>query len=274
MNSNQSGGGVGTLDRIHRLLDTVTEEENDGSLSQGGSISLRNFAQETAAASKPKVDHEMHSAMPMTVDLHNFPNADFYYKLVAKVNGRLYSIFDGKTEYVVGQQLYEPVQASHQGGYYVYPSLKEAIFADVPFNKGGHFLAPRTVIKVIAWGNFICYSQGKMAFSYLLPVEELGLPIGYKNTKESVKEAMKLKETVKYKSKESHYDRRLVLKNIQSDPYERNKFDNYFGKGAAKRLDQPIVEKKKQPKQVDPLISEAIQNGLEKMIADLEDRFY
>jgi hypothetical protein len=52
----------------------------------------------------------------------------------------------------------------------VYPSLKEAIFADIPYNSGGHFIAPRTVIKVIAWGNFIVYDKGKMAFSYIMPI--------------------------------------------------------------------------------------------------------
>lgn len=74
----------------------------------------------------------------------------------------------------------------------MYPSLKEAVFADVPFHTGGHYLAPRTVLKLVAWGDFIVYSQGKMAFSYVMPVEDLGLPIGYKNTKESVREAVKV----------------------------------------------------------------------------------
>ena len=37
-----------------------------------------------------------------SVDLRDFPNADFYYKLVAKVNGKYYSIYDGKTQYEIG----------------------------------------------------------------------------------------------------------------------------------------------------------------------------
>lgn len=52
----------------------------------------------------------------------------------------------------------------------MYPSLKEAVFADIPYNKGGHFIAPRTVLKVIAWGDFVVYDKGKMAFSYIMPV--------------------------------------------------------------------------------------------------------
>ena len=48
-----------------------------------------------------------------SVDLRDFPNADFYYKLVAKVNGRLFSIYDGKTEYVIGQKLSQKVKSGH-----------------------------------------------------------------------------------------------------------------------------------------------------------------
>ena len=37
--------------------------------------------------------------MQRSVDLNGFPNVDFYYKLVAKVGGQLYSIYDAGTEY-------------------------------------------------------------------------------------------------------------------------------------------------------------------------------
>ena len=60
--------------------------------------------------------------------------------------------------------------ANHGGGYYVYPSLKEAVFADIPYNRGGHYIAPRTVLKVIAWGDFVVYGKGKMSFTNIMPV--------------------------------------------------------------------------------------------------------
>ena len=170
-----------------------------------------------------------HTPHQHSVDLLDFPNADFYYKLVAKVNGRFFSIYDGNTEYLLGKELFQPVKSNHQGGYYVYPTLKEAVFADVPFNLGGHYLAPRTVLKCIAWGDFVVYSRGKMAFSHLLPVEDLGLPVGYKSTKESVKESVRLVEEIRNKVKENDYSRRLVKKEVYSDPYEKSKFENYFG---------------------------------------------
>jgi hypothetical protein len=84
----------------------------------------------------------------------------------------------------------------------------------VPFNKGGHYIAPRTVLKVIAWGNFVCYSNKKMAFSNIMPVEDLGLPLGYKSTKASIREALKQVEDMRNKSRESDYDRKLVLKSL------------------------------------------------------------
>ena len=39
------------------------------------------------------------------LDLTMFPNVDFYYKLVAKVGNRFYSIFDGKTQYEIGKPM-------------------------------------------------------------------------------------------------------------------------------------------------------------------------
>lgn len=63
----------------------------------------------------------------------------------------------------------QEVKHNHQGGYYVYSTLKEAIFADVPYNKGGHYIAPRTILKLIAWGDFMLYDKGKMAFTHIIP---------------------------------------------------------------------------------------------------------
>ena len=110
--------------------------------------------------------------MSNSVDLRDYPNADFYFKLVAKVNGQYFSIFDSKTEYKIGVHLHEPAKPNREGGYYV-------------------FIAPRTILKVIAWGDCVQYPKGKIAFSNVLPVEDLGLPIGYKNTKGPLKMALK-----------------------------------------------------------------------------------
>ena len=71
----------------------------------------------------------------------------------------------------------------------MYKDLEQVLFADIIFNPGGNFTAPRTVLKCICWGDKIRYGA-KLSFSYLLPVSELGLPIGYKaNAKECMDQA-------------------------------------------------------------------------------------
>lgn len=60
-----------------------------------------------------------------------------------------------------------------------------------PQHKGGLFFAPRTIIKAICWGDKIEYPNGKIAFSYICPIENLGMPRGYKVTKAGQKEALK-----------------------------------------------------------------------------------
>jgi hypothetical protein len=65
-----------------------------------------------------------------------------YYKLVAKVADYYFSIYDGKVEYVIGRTLSQKAMAAHRGGYYVYNTPQEAVFADVPFKTGGFYTAP------------------------------------------------------------------------------------------------------------------------------------
>ena len=61
--------------------------------------------------------------------MENFPDADFYYKMVAKVDGKFYSIYDADTEYVQGQVKYQKALPNKGGGYYVYKDVKDALFA-------------------------------------------------------------------------------------------------------------------------------------------------
>ncbi len=72
--------------------------------------------------------------------------------MVAKLLGKYYSIYDGKTEYILGQTLHQEAEDNHKGGFYVYKNVDEVIFADIPFKKGGLFIAPRTILKCLCWG--------------------------------------------------------------------------------------------------------------------------
>lgn len=75
--------------------------------------------------------------------------------------------------------------------------MEEAKNAHIPFNKGGLFIAPRVILKVICWGDKIIYENNKISFSYICPVGILELPKGYLITKEGKKG--KLKYSSKFK---------------------------------------------------------------------------
>ena len=83
----------------------------------------------------------------------------------------------------------QTARAGHRGGYYVYSSIQEAVFADVPNRDGGNFIAPRTVMKCICFGDFVIYRGGKMSFSNLMPVGDLGIPRGYIAFRGAIREA-------------------------------------------------------------------------------------
>jgi len=108
--------------------------------------------------------------------------------MVAKVGGKYFSIFDANIEYVLGQTMFQQVQHEHGGGFYVYPTLKQAILADVPYNENGLYTAPRTILVCMCWGDSIDYSNGKIAFSYICPVKEFPLEKGYLATKAARRE--------------------------------------------------------------------------------------
>jgi len=40
------------------------------------------------------------------VNLEDFPNANFFYKMVAKVDGKYFSIYDASVEYELGKALH------------------------------------------------------------------------------------------------------------------------------------------------------------------------
>ena len=95
---------------------------------------------------------------------------DSYYKAVAVDGERLLSIFDGRTEYRIGETLVEPVRKGHGGGFYVYPSLEAALDVEVPPDSMLR-RAPRAIIRVRAEGQYTRYDNGKLAFSRVTPLE-------------------------------------------------------------------------------------------------------
>lgn len=94
-----------------------------------------------------------------------------FYKQVAVLDdGRMVSIFDGKTEYVIGQELKQAVRKDHNGGYYVYAKPEYARYAELPA-RSVERSAKRAIIAVQAAGQYTQYDNGKIAFSRVTPIE-------------------------------------------------------------------------------------------------------
>ena len=46
-------------------------------------------------------------SMGSEINLMDFPNVDFFYKMVAKVDGKYFSVYDANVEYQIGKALHE-----------------------------------------------------------------------------------------------------------------------------------------------------------------------
>lgn len=101
----------------------------------------------------------------------------YYWKLVARVGSRLFSIFDGRTEYQLNVIMKQRVLPNRQGGFYLHRSKQEALAARVP-SSSKLFVAPRVLIKCLAWGDCIEY-KNCFAFSHIRPIEVHPCPFGY-----------------------------------------------------------------------------------------------
>lgn len=96
---------------------------------------------------------------------------DMYYKMVAQLpDGRLVSVYDGETEYKIGQVIEQHAKQNHRGGIYVYRSIAEAQNAEFPPRSALPDL-PRICLRVNASGQYCVYDNGKLAFSKVIPIE-------------------------------------------------------------------------------------------------------
>jgi hypothetical protein len=142
------------------------------------------------------------------------PQPPTYFKLVAFLDGKYLSIYDGQTEYRLGVTLSQPCDQDHKGGYFVYRfenirdfktvtcvcirwwvwkcwdeaklecgwsafrSQAEAQLADLP-RCSRLFIAPRVILQCLAWGDCVEYDNGKLAFGFLLPLAIIPSTAGY-----------------------------------------------------------------------------------------------
>jgi len=138
-----------------------------------------------------------------------------------------------------------------------------------PFHKGGKFLAPRTILKMVCWGEFCVYDNGKMSFENVMPIEDLGLPVGYKYTRKDKDYAIKHADDGKLKRLEKEYKRNLAKNPSKIAKDENLKYDKYFKIGTSRPQTASIASIKsseKTPKSAD----EEFSLEIKEMISNLE----
>jgi len=113
------------------------------------------------------------------------------------------------------------------------------------FHTGGFFTAPRTILKCICWGDApVRYGAGKLCFSNIMPVADMGLPTGYKaNPRECLEQMLKDKEFRKFLKLERAYDIGLVrMNNFSKEQYENNVFETYFSESVVKNIERLLLQ--------------------------------
>jgi len=93
-----------------------------------------------------------------------------YWKLVARVGGRLLSVYDGETEYRLGETLTQRARQGHGGGYYVYATREEALRAVFPRDAALRG-AEKVLLRCRCAGSHVEYDNGKHSFGRVTPVE-------------------------------------------------------------------------------------------------------
>ena len=98
------------------------------------------------------------------------PPSVLCYKLVARKGGRFFSIYDGTTEYRLGQLVEQPARPGHHGGYYVYRTAQQALDAKFPASSALKDAA-KALLLVEAGDPCFEYQGGKVACSAITPIE-------------------------------------------------------------------------------------------------------
>ena len=98
-----------------------------------------------------------------------------YFKVVAKVGGNYFSIFDGQTHFQLGTRMERTPCAGRRGAFFAYPDLAEATRAML-----GHFPsssklhdAPRAVLCVSSDARHTRSAHGKCLLWSLTPIAEV-----------------------------------------------------------------------------------------------------
>eukprot|EP00802_Teleaulax_amphioxeia_P024931 Tamp_25708.p1 GENE.Tamp_25708~~Tamp_25708.p1 ORF type:complete len:173 (-),score=31.80 Tamp_25708:360-878(-) len=103
------------------------------------------------------------------------------FKLVAiDDEGRYVSIYDGTTEYKVGETITQEVRAGHKGGFYVCDSILDLLKLGPLPSRSAMIEAPWAVVELVGWGPRIQYNElsggSKVAITHIVPVKFVDFP--------------------------------------------------------------------------------------------------
>ena len=98
------------------------------------------------------------------------PPSVLCYKLVARKGGKFVSIYDGETEYSLGQTVSQPARPAHHGGFYVFRTAEQALDATFPASSALKD-ATKALLLVEAGDSCFEYQGGKVACSSITPIE-------------------------------------------------------------------------------------------------------
>ena len=98
------------------------------------------------------------------------PPSVLCYKLVARKGGKFVSIYDGETEYSLGQTVSQPARPAHHGGFYVFRTAEQALDATFPASSVLKD-ATKALLLVEAGDPMFEYQGGKVACSSITPIE-------------------------------------------------------------------------------------------------------
>jgi len=93
------------------------------------------------------------------------------YKVVAVKDGKYLSLYDGKTEYKLGERLEQTARRNHKGGFYVFNDFYSSIEGDIPLpsNAELRYWPERATLYVSFGGKLVKY-KNKIAASWIKPL--------------------------------------------------------------------------------------------------------
>ena len=122
----------------------------------------------------------------------------YYYKVVAVVGSRLYSIYDGTTRYEINKWIKKPLISNLKSGFFVHETAEQAIHSGFPMNAKLTEVA-RALIRVKCDGNVRYHPGDCLEVEKIFPIEVVTL-LPFKSTKPNYPMFNSLLEHMKFQA--------------------------------------------------------------------------